>query len=127
MPASRIIDGVDAAAALFAPGFADARAERLQVAYLDADGRLLELQMHGGAENAIELPLRRIVAKALALHARGLVLAHNHPSGDPQPSAADLSMTRQLHAIAQPLGIAIKDHLIWADGRWTSFYDAGLL
>jgi DNA repair protein RadC len=128
MPAPpRTIDGVDAAVALFAPGFDGVEGEWLQIAYLGEDRRLLHIEAFAGGAAEIELPLRDIVARALALHARALVLAHNHPSGDPQPSAADIRITRQLHAVTQPLGIALKDHLIVANGRWTSFYDAGLL
>ena len=123
----RLILGIDAATALFAPGFEGARGERLQVAYLDAGRRLIELQLHGGGANTIDLPLRRIVAKALELQARELVIAHNHPSGDPAPSDADLRMTRQLDSVVKPLGLKLRDHLIFAGGRWTSFYAAGLL
>jgi DNA repair protein RadC len=55
---------------------------------------------------------REIIRRALELGASALILAHNHPSGDPTPSAADIRMTQDIVAIAQPFGIVVHDHLV---------------
>jgi DNA repair protein RadC len=53
-----------------------------------------------------------VVKRALELSATALILVHNHPSGDPTPSTADVKMTKDIIAVAEPLGIAIHDHII---------------
>ena len=65
--------------------------------------------------------------RALELGATALILAHNHPSGDPDPSGDDIAATRRIVAAAEPLGISVHDHVIVAGGGWTSFRARGLL
>lgn len=115
------------AAELFEPHFADAVGERLVVAFLAADGRLLALDSLDEDEGTVTLPMRALVARALALDATGLVIAHNHPSGDPTPSAEDVRLTRRFATACDALGIALHDHLIFAGGRCESFRHLGLL
>jgi len=55
---------------------------------------------------------REVVKRALELSATAIVLVHNHPSGDPTPSQADIQMTKQIIVVANPLGIAVHDHII---------------
>jgi DNA repair protein RadC len=69
------------------------------------------VQSRGTVDHSPVYP-REVVRRALELSASALVLVHNHPSGDPTPSATDVRMTLELMAIAKPLGIAIHDHLI---------------
>ena len=71
--------------------------------------------------------MREIVKRALELSATALILVHNHPSGDPQPSRADIDMTSKIVDIAKPLGIVIHDHIIVAAGGHASFNALGLL
>ena len=116
------------AAALFAPRLAGAGRERLLVAHLDADRRLLGLiEMPEGKPDEVVLRTRRILTDALRLGGRGIVLAHNHPSGDPAPSEADRSVTRRLAETAAALGIALHDHLIFAGEDCRSLRAMGLL
>lgn len=116
-----IIDSVAKACALFAPVLADAAEERLCIAHLTAARRLIGVQIcSSGRAETIALPIRDIVADALRRGSRGLVLAHNHPGGNPAPSTADLEATRQLARVVAPLGIRLWDHLILAGGRWQS-------
>ncbi len=68
-----------------------------------------------------------MVRRALELEAAAVILVHNHPSGDPTPSREDLAMTAQVVEAAAVLGIAVRDHVIVGNGRWTSFREAGLL
>lgn len=116
------------AAAFFAPTFALLRREALRIAHLDAEHRLLGVtHRYSDEADAVELPLRRIVADALALGADAIVLVHNHPSGDPAPSRTDLAATRKLAELVRPLGIRFLDHLIFARGDCSSLRALGLM
>lgn len=113
---------------LFAGELGKLAEEELRVAHLDGEGRVLGLSAGTGGDLAkIDLPVREIVRDALALGARALLLAHNHPSGDPTPSPADKAATRQLADAARSLDIRLLDHLIFAGARCRSFREMGLL
>jgi DNA repair protein RadC len=117
------------AAALFEPCFeaADAGAV-IAVAYLDAGRRLIELSvMPPEPADHVDLPVRRIVEDALRLGAAGLLVAHNHPHGDAQPSWEDVESARELAETAARLGIRLRDHLIFAGGGVCSLRTLGLL
>ncbi|HEY7665959.1 MAG TPA: DNA repair protein RadC [Xanthobacteraceae bacterium] len=94
-----------------AMAFADK--EQLRVLFLDKRNALIadELQQTGTVDHTPVYP-RELVKRALELSATAIVLVHNHPSGDPSPSRADIEMTQAIAAIARPLGIAVHDHLI---------------
>ena len=70
---------------------------------------------------------REIFSSAVRKGAFGVILAHNHPSGDPQPSDEDIAMTKQVEDAGKVLGIRLLDHIIIGDGRYFSFLDAGYL
>lgn len=113
---------------LFAPLLAGSDAERLAVAYLRRGGVLVGVdRFDEGGHDHVGLPIRRIVAHALELEVLAIVLAHNHPSGNPAPTAADLSSTRALAQALKPLGIRIRDHLIRGGDRWESLRALGLV
>lgn len=117
-----------AAADLFTPRFAGRARELLLVAYLDAAKIPVCVSEEVGAHAAhIALPVRAIVERALREDAHGLILAHNHPSGDPTPSDADRAASRTLRYTLAPLGILLHDHLIFANGRWSSLRALRLL
>ncbi len=65
--------------------------------------------------------------RALELSASALILVHNHPSGDPTPSKADIQVTRDIVKVAASLGVTVHDHVIIGRGRHTSLRDMGLL
>ena len=121
--------GPDAARRFFAGCFREGEPtrERLIVAHLDRHARCIHLSLHDGDEGGAELPLRRIIADAAIHGSAGLLLAHNHPSGDPQPSRADCRATRRLADAADALGCAIVDHMVFAGEDCTSFRAMGLL
>ena len=102
--------------------------EVLRVLYLDRKNRLIldEERSRGTVDHTPVYP-REVVKRALDLGASALIAVHNHPSGDPTPSEADIAMTRQLAEAAHALGIVLHDHLIVARGCHTSFRSAGLL
>jgi DNA repair protein RadC len=87
--------------------------EEFRILFLDKRNGLIadEVQGAGTVDHTPVYP-REVVRRALELAATALVLVHNHPSGDPTPSTADIKMTLDIIAIANPLGLAIHDHLI---------------
>lgn len=124
----RIIDSVEAARDLFAPVFDQAPDERLYIAYLGAARKLLGLRIrYAACDGQVEFPMRNIIADAMALNATDLILAHNHPSGDPTPSTTDIATTRRLAQVARPIGVTLKDHLVFGGGQFISFRQNGLL
>ena len=102
--------------------------EQARVLFLDGRNRLLADEAQGrGTVNHTPLYPREVVKRALELHATALVLAHNHPSGDPTPSREDIATTREIKAAAEALRITLHDHVIIARTSWLSFRQEGLL
>lgn len=87
--------------------------EEFRILFLDKKNGLIadEVQQTGTVDHTPVYP-REVIRRALDLSATALILVHNHPSGDPTPSRADIQMTRQLVDTARPLGIEIHDHII---------------
>jgi len=71
--------------------------------------------------------VREVVKRTLELSATAIVLVHNHPSGDPTPSRADIEMTRQIVAAAKPLGVLVHDHIIVGKQGYASLKGLGLI
>jgi DNA repair protein RadC len=94
-----------------AQAFADR--EQFRVLFLDKRNRLIadEVQQTSTVDHTPVYP-REVVKRALELSATAIILVHNHPSGDPTPSHADIQMTQQIIAVAGPLGISVHDHII---------------
>ncbi|HEY0626546.1 MAG TPA: JAB domain-containing protein [Allosphingosinicella sp.] len=117
------------AADVLAPLFGRLEGEKVVVLHLDIDRRLIATtEGEAGGEDEIELPVRGIIADALRFGSMGLIVAHNHPSGDPTPSGADMDATRILATTADNLGIELHDHLIMGkDGDCRSLKALGLL
>lgn len=112
---------------LIAPRLEHCLLERLVVLHLDRQKRLIKRAEIEGCSVEVTLPIRLVIAAALECDAAGLILAHNHPSGDPEPSGADRLATRRLVEAAAPLGITIHDHLVFGGGHCRSFRTLGLL
>jgi DNA repair protein RadC len=102
--------------------------EQFRVLFLDKKNRLLadETMGQGTVDHAPVYP-REVVRRALELSASALILVHNHPSGDPTPSKADIDMTRQVIDAAQALRIAVHDHLVVGRDGVASFKQLGLI
>jgi DNA repair protein RadC len=102
-----------------AQAFADR--EQFRVLFLDKRNQLIadELQQIGTVDHTPVYP-REVVKRALELSATAIILVHNHPSGDPTPSRADIQMTQQIIAVADPLGISVHDHIIVGKDGHTS-------
>ena len=102
--------------------------EQFRILFLDKKNGLIddEVQQIGTVDHTPVYP-REIVKRALELSATALILVHNHPSGDPTPSAADIEMTGKIVAIATPMGIVIHDHIIVGRDGHASFKELGLI
>lgn len=102
--------------------------EQFRVLYLDLKNVLIadEEQARGTVDHVPVYP-REVVKRALELNASAMILAHNHPSGDPTPSESDISMTRQIDEAAQALGLSLHDHLIIGKSTELSLRAAGYL
>ena len=102
--------------------------EQFRVLFLDRKNRLIadEVLGHGTVDRAPVYP-REIIKRALDLEATALILAHNHPSGDPTPSQSDIDMTSHLVEVAKPLSIAVHDHIIIGRENIASFKTLGLM
>jgi len=86
---------------------------------------LADVRVAEGTMNTCPVDPREVYAPALTLRASAIVLAHNHPSGDPEPSQQDISLTVQLAQAGQVLGIKVLDHIIEGDGRYVSLMERG--
>jgi DNA repair protein RadC len=102
--------------------------EEFHILFLDRKNILIrhERQQRGTIDHTPVYP-REVVKRALELDAAALILVHNHPSGDPTPSKADIAVTQDIKKAAALLGVALHDHLVVARNRHASFRDLGLL
>lgn len=105
-----------------------AEIEQFRVFYLDRKNTLIadEEQTRGTVDHVPVYP-REVVKRALHLNASALILVHNHPSGDPTPSAADIDMTRQVQTAAEALGLTLHDHIVIGKSSEVSLRSAGYL
>ena len=96
--------------------------------YLDTQNRVLvERRLTVGLLDSSLVHPREVFVHAVSEAASSLLLAHNHPSGDPEPSADDIAVTRQLVASGRLLGIPVRDHVVLGDDRYVSLMERGLL
>jgi DNA repair protein RadC len=104
------------------------RTEQFRVLFLDGRNKLLadEVQGTGTINHAPAYP-REVVRRCLELHATAVILAHNHPSGDPSPSREDVALTTEIARAAATMGISIHDHIVIGQGKWLSFRAEKLL
>ncbi len=115
-------------AAIYAARLQELPVEEFHVAVLDAQHRLeRDVLVTRGLLNSSPVHPREVFREAIAERAAAVILVHNHPSGDPTPSAEDHEVTRQLVAAGRLLDIPVHDHIIVGRGRYMSFAEAGLL
>ena len=102
--------------------------EEFRILFLDRKNVLIADEAQGrGTVDHVPVYPREISKRALDLNASAIILAHNHPSGDPTPSRADIEMTKQIVAAAKPLGVTVHDHVIIAREADASFKALGLI
>jgi DNA repair protein RadC len=102
--------------------------ERFHILYLNSACYLIRDEMMGiGTLASVAVYPRDIMVRALELGAAGMILVHNHPSGDPRPSQSDITVTRQIVAASRTLDLTVHDHLIVARSGIASFHELGLM
>ena len=102
--------------------------EQFRILFLDKRNQMIadEVQQEGTVDHT-PVYVREVVKRALELSATAIVLVHNHPSGDPTPSRADIEMTKQIVDAAKPLGVVVHDHIIVGKQGHASFHGLGLI
>lgn len=115
------------ARAYFASYFEGLGTERLCAVHLGVCGVVLGVTIVEGERARVAVPIRRLVADALALDARAMLLAHNHPGGSREPSHEDLRATRLVAQATDLVGVRLHDHVIWTSGGCTSLRERGLI
>jgi len=102
--------------------------EQFRILFLDKRNQIIadEVQQTGTVDHT-PVYVREVVKRALELSSTAIVLVHNHPSGDPTPSRADIEMTKQIVTAAKPLGVLVHDHIIVGKQGHASFRGLGLI
>lgn len=102
--------------------------EQFRILFLDKRNQMIadEVQQQGTVDHT-PVYVREVVKRALELSATAIVLVHNHPSGDPTPSRADIQMTKEIIAAAKPLGVVVHDHIVVGKQGHASFRGLGLI
>jgi len=102
--------------------------EQFHILFLDNKNILIaDEEQARGTVNHVPVYPREVAKRALELNASALILVHNHPSGDPTPSQADIDMTQQVHDALQTVGVTLHDHLIIGKSQELSFRSSGYL
>lgn len=121
-----VIDSAAAAAAILKPRLLEKRKEHFIAILLDVRHRLIRVApIAVGSLSATLVHPRELFKEAIAASAAAVIVAHNHPSGDPQPSEADVTLTARLVEAGRLLGIEVLDHLIIASGGTVSLCESG--
>lgn len=114
--------------AILGPRLRDLTVEEFHLLALDTQSQVVrEILVTRGILNSSLVHPREVFRAAIAESAAGIIVAHNHPSGDPTPSPQDREVTRQLASAGQLLDLPVYDHVIIAGDRWLSFAQAGLM
>jgi DNA repair protein RadC len=123
------LNGLEPARRFFAGLLAecDPRREHLWFAHVDDHARCIHLTRFDGSNGHAPMPMREVVADAAVHGSAGIILAHNHPSGDPTPSASDCAITRRMALIGEAMDLSVLDHLVLAGLECTSMRSMGLL
>ncbi len=113
---------------LFTPILGDLPHEEFWVLFLDRANKIIDKQRtsQGGVSGTV-IDIRMILKQAIEKLASGIILCHNHPSGNPQPSKSDIDITRKLKEAAGFMDINVLDHIIVTDGEYFSFVDESLM
>lgn len=101
--------------------------EHLRTILLDSKNRVVKIHtVYIGSVNTAQIRVGELFKEAIRVNASAIVVAHNHPSGDPTPSADDVSVTRQIAEAGKLLNIDVLDHLVIGQQRWVSLKERGL-
>ncbi len=113
---------------MFCDRFERSDREEFIVVLLDNKNRMLEFNVVStGSLTASIVHPREVFKPAILTSAAGIILTHNHPSGDPAPSSEDVEITKRLKEVGEMMGIRVLDHVIVGDNRYFSFSDKGMI
>ncbi|MCK9244687.1 MAG: DNA repair protein RadC [Candidatus Marinimicrobia bacterium] len=127
-PPQMIIHNSDEVAKIYMPRLRDLRKEIFMVVLLASNNKIIrDKVISEGVLNASVVTPREVFREAILGLAAAVILIHNHPSGNPEPSSEDLQLTRQMKESGQTMNIPVLDHIIIAADRYTSFADKKLL
>ena len=127
-PEQLTLDSTDMMVQLLQPISKMAKVEVLQALYLDGADRLLAQRiLNSGTERQTLFSARQILQPAMQMDAQQIVLAHNHPCGNPNPSTDDVRATYHLIRVAHHIGVHLRDHIILTNTRHFSMREAGLI
>ena len=122
------LDSTQSVLELLQPVTRTSKVEVLQALYLDKNGRLLEQRiLNSGTENKTLVSPRQVLQPAMQLDAHELIIAHNHPCGNPTPSTDDVRVTYRLLHVAESIGVYLRDHIILTNTSHFSMREAGLI
>jgi DNA repair protein RadC len=122
-----VINGPADAAALLDFEMSTLEQEHLRVILLDTRNHVLEMvEVYKGSVNSTQVHVGELFKAAIRRNASAVIVAHNHPSGDPTPSPDDVAVTRAIIQAGKLLDVEVLDHLIIGDGRWISMKERGL-
>lgn len=122
------IESPQSCADILLPRLRYERHEKFLVVLLDSKNRIIRIdQISEGSVNSAVVHPREVFAPALLYHAAAILVAHNHPSGDPKPSSEDKDLTQSLAETGKIMGIPLIDHLVIGDGIFFSFREQGYL
>jgi DNA repair protein RadC len=123
-----VVESPEDAVRFFAPILDGLQQEAVAVLHLGARHQVLRAQVVAlGSLNSASVQPREVFRGAVQVAAAAVVLAHNHPSGDPEPSEEDLRLTRRLRRCGETLGVELLDHVVLGDGRWVSLRERRIL
>lgn len=122
------IRGAEDVANLLMVQFKDYENEHFKCLLLNTKNDLVKVVdvSHGGLDGAMAVP-RDVFRQAVRESANAVIVCHNHPSGDPQPSRDDMALTKRLTESGDLLGVRVLDHIVFGDGRYVSFKERKLL
>jgi DNA repair protein RadC len=104
------------------------RNELAKALFLDTKNQLIADEiLNEGDVKFVQMSCRKILARALELNSTAIILAHNHPSGDPKPSQCDIDFTQDFRIAASYMDVVLHDHVVVGNGRYFSFRREGLL
>lgn len=115
------------AADLIMPELRDAPQEHFKGLFLNTKNEVLKIRtITIGSLDASLISPRELFREAISMNSASVIVAHNHPSGDPTPSREDVQVTKRLFEAGEVVGIEVLDHLVIGDGRWVSLKERGL-
>ncbi|QNT78568.1 JAB domain-containing protein [Entomobacter blattae] len=123
-----VLDSPERIASYFMACLSWQKNEQFRVLFLDENSNLLaDKVLFSGTVDFVPVYPRQVALQILSLGAKGIVLVHNHPGGDPTPSKEDDALTRRMRKICILLGCELKDHMIISRGGWVSMAQSGML